>query len=65
MYQYQRQLQLPVPEPVIQDAEFELLTMRDVFSEQKIALEMEAYLKLSPERHQTDGFFAAAFQRKK
>jgi len=46
-------------------AEFELLTMRDVFSEQKIALEMEAYLKLSPERHQTDGFFAAAFQRKK
>jgi len=45
--------------------DFELLPMRDIFLEQKIALEMEAYLKLSPERHQTDGFFAAAFQRKK
>lgn len=46
-------------------SEFELLPMRDVLAEQKINLDMDDYLKLSPERHQTDGFFAAAFQRKK
>lgn len=45
-------------------ADFELIPMRDVLSEQKINLEMSDYLKLSPELHETDGFFAAAFQRK-
>lgn len=45
--------------------DFELLPMRDVLNEQKIPLEMNNYLKLFPELHQTDGFFAATFQRKK
>jgi len=45
-------------------ADFELVAMRDILSEQKVSLEMGDYLKLSPELHETDGFFAAAFQRK-
>lgn len=44
---------------------FELLPMKDVLAEQKIALEMQDYLKLSPHLHQTDGFFAAVMQRRK
>lgn len=45
--------------------EFQLLPMHEVMLEQKIALEMGDYLKLSPEQHETDGFFAAAFVRSK
>jgi 16S rRNA (cytosine967-C5)-methyltransferase len=45
--------------------DFVLLPMKDVLAEQKIALEMGDYLKLSPQRHQTDGFFAAVLERKK
>ncbi len=45
--------------------DFELLPMKQILAEQKIDLEMACYLKLSPEQHQTDGFFAAVFQRKK
>jgi 16S rRNA (cytosine967-C5)-methyltransferase len=45
--------------------DFVLLPMKDVLAEQKIALEMDDYLKLSPQRHQTDGFFAAVLERKK
>ncbi|MET3105217.1 16S rRNA (cytosine967-C5)-methyltransferase [Oxalobacteraceae bacterium GrIS 2.11] len=45
--------------------DFELVPMKEVMAEQKIDLEMSDYLKLSPELHETDGFFAAAFQRKK
>ncbi|HWX02941.1 RsmB/NOP family class I SAM-dependent RNA methyltransferase [Collimonas sp.] len=44
--------------------DFSLLPMKDVLAEQKIALEMDDYLKLLPHRHQTDGFFAAVFVRK-
>jgi len=44
--------------------DFELLPMRDIMAEQKINLDMQEYLKLSPEIHETDGFFAAAFIRK-
>jgi 16S rRNA (cytosine967-C5)-methyltransferase len=36
-----------------------------VLAEQKIALEMQDYLKLAPHLHQTDGFFAAVLERKK
>ena len=43
---------------------FELVPMSQVLAEQKIPLVMENYLKLSPELHQTDGFFAAVFMRK-
>lgn len=48
-----------------QHPDFELVPMRDVLAEQKIALEMEEYLKLYPHKHQTDGFFAAVLTRKK
>jgi 16S rRNA (cytosine967-C5)-methyltransferase len=44
---------------------FELIKMADVLAEQKIALEMGDYLELSPNKHQTDGFFAAVLERKK
>ena len=45
--------------------DFTLLPMKDVLLEQKISLDMEDYLKLLPQIHQTDGFFAAVFERKK
>jgi 16S rRNA (cytosine967-C5)-methyltransferase len=38
--------------------------MHQALAEQKIALEMGDYLKLLPHKHQTDGFFAAVFERK-
>ncbi len=45
--------------------DFRLLPVREVLAEQKIALEMQDYLKLSPLHHETDGFFAAVFERGK
>jgi 16S rRNA (cytosine967-C5)-methyltransferase len=45
--------------------DFVLLPMNDVLVEQKIALEMQDYLKLQPHLHRTDGFFAAVFERRK
>jgi len=45
--------------------DFALVPMRDILAEQKIALEMQDYLQLTPQRHQTDGFFAAVLQRRK
>jgi 16S rRNA (cytosine967-C5)-methyltransferase len=45
--------------------DFALVPMREVLAEQKIALDMQDYLKLSPYLHQTDGFFAAVLERKK
>ncbi|MEV4779776.1 RsmB/NOP family class I SAM-dependent RNA methyltransferase [Burkholderia sp. LMU1-1-1.1] len=45
-------------------ADFELVPMSKVLAEQKIDLEMGDYLKLLPHKHQTDGFFAAVFERK-
>ena len=45
--------------------DYALVPMKDVLAEQKIALEMGDYLKLSPHKHQTDGFFAAVLERKK
>jgi 16S rRNA (cytosine967-C5)-methyltransferase len=44
---------------------FSLVPMKEVLEEQRIPLEMGDYLKLSPHRHQTDGFFAAVLERKK
>jgi 16S rRNA (cytosine967-C5)-methyltransferase len=46
-------------------ADFALVPMSDILLEQKIPLEMGNYLKLVPHLHQTDGFFAAVFERKK
>ena len=45
--------------------DFALVKMSDVLAEQKITLEMDDYLKLLPNLHQTDGFFAAVLERKK
>jgi 16S rRNA (cytosine967-C5)-methyltransferase len=45
--------------------DFFLVPIKDVLAEQKIALEMQDYLKLAPHLHQTDGFFAAVLERKK
>ena len=44
--------------------EFDLVPMSRVLAEQKIALEMDDYLKLLPHKHKTDGFFAAVLERK-
>jgi 16S rRNA (cytosine967-C5)-methyltransferase len=54
-----------VSEFVASHADFNLVPMKDVLSEQKISLEMQDYLKLVPDLHQTDGFFAAVLERKK
>lgn len=43
---------------------FALVPMKQILEEQKIALDMQDYLKLYPHQHQTDGFFAAVFERK-
>lgn len=45
--------------------EFQLVPMKDVLAEQKIALEMNDYLKMLPQTHQTDGFFAAVLERRR
>ncbi|RXZ33186.1 RsmB/NOP family class I SAM-dependent RNA methyltransferase [Oxalobacteraceae bacterium CAVE-383] len=45
--------------------DFTLVPMKDVLAEQKIALDMQDYLKLLPQIHHTDGFFAAVMERKK
>ncbi|KQW96753.1 SAM-dependent methyltransferase [Massilia sp. Root418] len=49
---------------LVKHPDFELVPMSKVLAEQKIALEMGDYLKLLPHKHQTDGFFAAVFERK-
>ena len=45
-------------------SEFMLRPMSEVLVEQKISLEMGDYLHLLPNRHHTDGFFAAVLERK-
>jgi 16S rRNA (cytosine967-C5)-methyltransferase len=45
--------------------DFTLVPMHEILAEQKIALEMQDYLKLAPHIHQTDGFFAAVLERRK
>lgn len=45
--------------------EFHLVPMKDVLAEQKIPLEMDLYLKMLPQKHQTDGFFAAVMERRR
>lgn len=45
--------------------DFALVPMHEVLAEQKIDLAMQDYLKLAPQTHHTDGFFAAVLERKK
>ncbi|NEX60438.1 RsmB/NOP family class I SAM-dependent RNA methyltransferase [Noviherbaspirillum galbum] len=44
---------------------FRLVPAREVLAEQKIDLDTGDFLKLTPQQHQTDGFFAAVFERSK
>ncbi|MDP9107962.1 MAG: RsmB/NOP family class I SAM-dependent RNA methyltransferase [Pseudomonadota bacterium] len=44
---------------------FALVPMQTVLDEQRIALSMGDFLKLSPQEHHTDGFFAAVLERRK
>jgi len=43
---------------------FELLSCKDLLAAQHIGAGQEQFLRLSPHRHGTDGFFAAAFVKK-
>jgi len=43
--------------------EFKLLPAGEVLAQQKITLEMGDYLQLLPQKHGTDGFFAAVMER--
>lgn len=44
-------------------AEFKLLNAAEILSQQQINLDTGKYLKLLPHLHQTDGFFAAVFEK--
>ena len=44
--------------------EFKPLSCRDLLAAQRIFLEVGGHLRLWPHRHGTDGFFAAAFERR-
>lgn len=52
-----------VREFLSKNQEFILRPMKEILAEQKIDLEMNDYLKLLPNQHQTDGFFAAVLER--
>jgi 16S rRNA (cytosine967-C5)-methyltransferase len=43
---------------------FQLVPMHQVLEEQRIPLQMENHLKMLPHVHNTDGFFAAVFERR-
>ncbi|HAF44486.1 MAG: SAM-dependent methyltransferase [Sideroxydans sp. GWF2_59_14] len=43
--------------------DFKLIPAGEVLAQHKIALEMGDYLQLTPQRHNTDGFFAAVLER--
>lgn len=44
-------------------ADFKLLNAAEILSQQQINLDTGKYLKLLPHLHQTDGFFAAVFEK--
>jgi len=44
--------------------EFELANASEILAQQQVPLDTGAYLKLLPQQHATDGFFAAALTRK-
>ena len=44
-------------------AEFKLIPAGEVLTQQKIPLDMGDYLQLLPQKHGTDGFFAAVMER--
>ena len=44
--------------------EFKLLPAGEVLAQQKVPMEMGEYLQLLPQKHGTDGFFAAVMERR-
>lgn len=44
--------------------EFQLVPATEILAQQQIALDTGTYLKLLPQQHGTDGFFAAALERR-
>lgn len=48
---------------LVNHPEFKLLNAAEVLKQQQIELDTGEYLKLLPHLHQTDGFFAAVFER--
>jgi len=44
--------------------EFSLLSAKEILAQQHIELDTGDYFRLFPHLHQTDGFFAAAFEKK-
>ena len=46
-----------------QNPQFSLLNCAEILSQQHVNLDTGTYLKLAPDRHATDGFFAAVMQR--
>jgi len=45
------------------NADYKLVPANEILAQQQIALDTGKYLKLLPHLHQTDGFFAAVFER--
>jgi 16S rRNA (cytosine967-C5)-methyltransferase len=45
------------------NADYKLVPANEILAQQQIALDSGNYLKLLPHLHQTDGFFAAVFER--
>jgi len=45
--------------------QFTLVPANTILAQQQIALDTGPYLKLLPHLHQTDGFFAAVFEKEK
>ena len=52
-----------MPFLTLRTGKFKLLPAGEVLAQQKIALEMGDYLQLLPQKHGTDGFFAAVMER--
>lgn len=52
-----------IAEFLTQHPEFSLLNCSELLAQQKIPLDTGEFLRLYPEQHQTDGFFAAALKR--
>lgn len=48
---------------LVSNPEFKLLNAAEVLKQQQIELDTGEYLKLLPHLHQTDGFFAAVFEK--
>lgn len=53
-----------VDEFLVSNTDFESLSCAELLVEQSIVADTGKFLQLSPAKHQTDGFFAAVFERR-